>query len=124
MAQRDFIVHEHGEQLDRKLTFPASGGKVGDPCMVGRRPGYLLTDQDATTGRGTVKFVGSVRVNAHGYDASANNAIAAGDDLYYDNSPGASNPNINKDATNGKFFGVAAEALASGAKGAIIVDFV
>jgi hypothetical protein len=125
MAVRDFIVHEFGDQLDRVPTLPAAGGgKVGDPVMVGRRPGILYTDQHATTKRATVKFHGSFRVNAHAVTAGGNSAIAVGDDLYYDPSPGSGNPNINKDVTNGFFFGVAAEALASAAKGVIVVDFV
>lgn len=124
MAIRDFIVHENGDQLDRKLTQPTSGGKTGDPCLFGRRPGYLLTDQDAVTGKATVKFRGSVQVNAHGVTAGGNAAIAVGDDVYYDAAPGAGNPVINKDNTNGVFYGVAATALASAAKGVITVDFV
>lgn len=125
MALRDFIVHELGDQLDRKPTLPTGNtGKVGDPCMFGRRPGYMLLDQDATTGKTTIKFRGSARFNVHAYDASANAAIAAGDDLYYDPAPGGGNPSINKDATNGKFFGVAAEAVTAGTKTVIVVDFV
>ncbi|HEX8346072.1 MAG TPA: hypothetical protein VF657_15235 [Actinoplanes sp.] len=124
MALRDYIVHELGDQLDRKPTLPASGGKVGDPCMFGRRPGVLKTDQDAVTNRATIKFNGSHRFNVHAVTAGGNSAIAPGDDLFYDPSPGATNPNINKDVTNGQFFGVAAEAVASGGKAVIVVDFV
>lgn len=123
MAVRDHIVHEVGDQLHRKVTQPASGGKVGDPCMVGRRPGYLLTDQD-DAGMATVKFCGSVRVNAHAVTAGGNSAIAPGDDVFYDPAPGATNPNINKDNTNGQFFGVAATALTSSSKGVVVVDLV
>lgn len=123
------VVHELGTQLYRKPTLPAAGtGVVGDPVMVGRRPGVLLTDQkpagDPEAGFATVKFNGSFRLTVHGYGASANAAIAAGDDLYYDASPGAGNPNINKDSTNGVFFGVAAEAVTSGSKTEIVVDLV
>lgn len=121
MAVQDFIVHEVGDQLYRKLTQPASGGVVGDPCLVGDRPGYLLTDQD-DDGMATVKFCGSFRVNAHAVTAGGNSAIAPGDVVYYDASPGADNPNINKDVTNGVRFGVAAEALTSAGKGVIVVD--
>lgn len=123
MALQDFIVHEVGDQLFRKLTQPASGGKVGDACLVGRRPGYLLTDQDAN-GFATVKFCGSFRVAAHGVTGAGNSAIAAGDDLYYDAGAGAGNPFINKDNTNGVFFGVAASAVGSNVKGTVVVDLV
>ena len=125
MALPDFIVHELGDQLDRRPTLPVgTTGKVGDPAMFGRRPGYLLTDQDPNHGRATMKFRGSVKVMAHAYDASANNAIQPGDDVYYDPSPGAGNPNINKDATNGKFYGVAAGAVTAGNKTVLTVDLV
>lgn len=125
MAIRDFIVHEVGDQLSRVPTQPAAGGgKVGDPVMVGRRPGILYTDQDPDTKRATVKFHGSFRFTVHAVGNGAGAAIAAGDDLFYDPAPGAGNPNINKDATNGQFFGVAAEPLASGVKADIVVDFV
>lgn len=125
MALRDFIVHELGDQLFRKPTLPTSGGKVGDPCMVGRRPGIFFTDQDAN-GYATIKFHGSYRFTVHGVTAGGNSAVTPGDDLFYDPSPGGSpaNPTINKDVTNGFFFGVAAEAVASAGKTVIVVDFV
>lgn len=122
MALRDYTVHELGDQLDRKLTYPASGGKVGDPGIVGKRPGILLIDQDAN-GRATVKFNGSHRFTVHAVNNSGNSAIALGDELYYDPTPGGSNPFINKDATNGIFFGYAATAVASGAIATAVVDF-
>ncbi len=124
MALTDYIVHEVGEQLDRKPTLPTSGGKVGDPAMFGRRPGVFKTDQNATTGKATLKFNGSHRFSVHAVNNAGNSAIAVGDDLFYDPAPGGGNPTINKDVTNGFFFGVAAEAVATGVKSVIIVDFV
>lgn len=124
MAIQDYIVHEVGDQLDRKPTYPASGGKVGDPAMFGRRPAVLKTDQNATTGKATLKFCGSHKFTVHGVAASSGAAVAVGDDLYYDPSPGSGNPNINKDVTNGVFFGIANGVVASGAKTVITVDFV
>lgn len=121
MAVRDFIVHEEHTQLDRKLTFPVSGGKVGDPGLVGDRPCILYTDQDAA-GMATVKFLGTFRFSAHAVTAAANSAIAVNDVLYLDQAPGANNPVINKDATNGKRFGMAVEALAAGEQAVIVVD--
>ncbi len=123
MAVRDYTVHEDGDSLYRKLTQPASGGKAGDPCLVGRRPGVLKTDQD-TNGYATVRFKGSYLLRAHGVVAAGNSAIAINDDLYYDAAPGGGNPNINKDNTNGVLYGVAAGALASAANGYIVVDLV
>lgn len=123
------VVHELGHQLYRKPTQPAAGGGlVGDPVLVGRRPGVLLTNQkpagDPEAGFATVKFNGSFRLLVHGNGASAAAAVAAGDDLFYDPAPGTGNPHINKDATNGTFFGVAAEAVVSGGKTEIVVDLI
>lgn len=129
MTGKANVVHELGNQLYRKPTLPTGNtAVVGAPVMVGRRPGVLLTDQKPTghpeAGFATVKFNGSFRLLVHGNGASAAAAIAPGDDLYYDAAPGAGNPNINKDSTNGVFFGVAAEAVVSAAKTEIIVDLV
>jgi hypothetical protein len=121
MARVASVVHENGNQLFRKLTQPASGGVVGDPCLVGDRPGFLLTDQDAN-GYATVKFNGSHRVLSHGANAAGNAASAISAPAYYDAAPGGGNPFINADATNGVRFGTFTEALASGAKVAVIVD--
>jgi hypothetical protein len=123
------VVHELGHQLYRKPTIPTGNtGLVGDPCLVGRRPGVLLTNQkptgDLEAGFATIKFNGSFRLTVEGVAASAGSAIAPGDDLFYDPSPGANHPNINKDSTNGTFFGVAAEAVVSGAIREIVVDLV
>lgn len=117
MALRDYIVHELGEQIDAKLTQPASGGKAGDPGLVGDMPCILYSDQD-DDGMATVRFKGVFRFTVHGAGASGNAAIAVNDPAYYDASPGGSptNPNINADATNGKRFGTVLDAVASGAK--------
>lgn len=122
MAIRDFEVTPVGDTLYRKLTQPTTGGKAGDPCLVGRRPGVILVDQD-DNGYATVHFHGTYRFNVHGVTAGGNSAIAIGDDLYYDASPGATNPVINKDVTNGVFFGTAVEAVGSGVKAVAAVDF-
>lgn len=115
MAVRDFIVHELAEQIDATLTQPASGGKVGDPGLVGDMPCILYTDQDAD-GKATVRFQGVFRFLVHGADGSGNAAIAANAAGYYDAAPGGGNPNLNIDATNGKRFGTILDAVTSGGK--------
>lgn len=118
MALRDFIVHEVGDQLFRKLTQPASGGKVGDPGLVGDRPCVLLTDQD-TSGMATVKFNGSYRMSVKGENGAGNAALAVNAPVYYD---AAATPKINGDNTNGVRFGSTVEAVGSGATATVVVD--
>jgi hypothetical protein len=118
MAVQDFIVHEVGDQLHRKLTLPASGGVVGDPGLVGDRPCVLLTDQDSS-GYATCKFNGSFRFVVKGEDGAGNSAIAVNGAVYYDS---AATVKINEDATNGVRFGTAVEAVASGETKTIVVD--
>jgi hypothetical protein len=118
MAVQDYLVHEVGDQLYRKLTAPASGGKVGDPGLVGDRPCVLKTDQDAD-GFATCKFNGSFRLVVKGEDGSGNSAIAVNGAVYYDT---AATVKINEDATNGVRFGTAVEAVGSGETKTIVVD--
>ena len=118
MAIEDFIVHEVGDQLFRKLTLPASGGVVGDPGLVGDRPCVLYTDQDAA-GYATVKFSGSFRFLVEGADGSGDSAIAINGPVYYD---AAATIKINEDGTNGVRFGTAVEAVGSGEEKIIVVD--
>lgn len=119
MAHQDFLVHADGSQLWRKLTQPSSGGKAGDPGLVGDRPCVLLTDQDSS-GYATCKFTGSFRVTAKGEDGSGDAAIAVGDPVYYD--AAADTVKINADAANGVRWGTAVEAVGSGDTAVIIVD--
>jgi predicted RecA/RadA family phage recombinase len=118
MAVQDYIAHENGDQLFRKLTAPASGGVVGDAGLVGDRPCVLLTDQDSA-GYATVKFNGSFRLPVKGEDGSGNSAIAVNGGVYYDS---AATVKINKDATNGVRYGTAVEAVGSGETKTIVVD--
>lgn len=119
MAGKGNVVHEEGRQLWRKVTAPASGGVVGDPCLVGTQPGVLLTDQDAD-GMATVRF-GPVTVllSVKGENAAGNSAVAVNDALFYE---AAATPKVNKDGTNGVAFGRAVEVVGSGATKEILVD--
>lgn len=129
MALVDYIGYELGEQLPLKPTLPTgTSGKVGDPAMFGRAPAVMKTDQDPNTGKTTLKFNGVHKFTVHAVDAAAVAAIAIGDDLFYDPAPGTTsgvpNPTINRDATNGKFFGQATEAITAGGKQDIYVRFI
>jgi predicted RecA/RadA family phage recombinase len=84
---------------------PASG----DPVRYGKLTGVALTAEGAG---GNASTETSVFVGA------GNSAVAAGDKLYYDD---AGTPVINKDVTNGVFFGIALGAVTSGATATIEV---
>ncbi|MEU7590630.1 DUF2190 family protein [Micromonospora sp. NPDC049230] len=118
MALRDFQVHEDGDQLYRKLTQPAAGGKVGDPGLVGDRPCVLLTDQDSNGGA-SCKFNGSYRLSVKGENGAGNAALTVNAPVYYD---AAATPKINGDNTNGVRYGTTIEAVGSGATAAVVVD--
>jgi predicted RecA/RadA family phage recombinase len=112
----DNIIHEHGDQLFRKVTVPASGALSGDPVLCGQRPGVALTDQDAN-GYATVKFNGSAQLSVKGTTGS-DAAVTPGDLLYY---VAANTPKLSK-TTSGVRFGYAAEAIGSGSTATTTVD--
>lgn len=93
----------------------------GDPVRVGEMTGIALTDEgdggNAATDT-TVLLGGFVAAfSVKGVDGAGNSAVAVGDKLYYVD---ADTPPISKKNT-GRFFGYAAEAVASGATGTIDV---
>lgn len=111
------IIEEHGDQLYRLVTQPASGANSGDPVLCGQRPGVALIDQDAVTNMATVKFNGTALLTVKGTNGS-NAAIAAGDKLYY---VSGNTPKLSA-TTSGVFFGYAGAPVSSGATAAIPVD--
>jgi hypothetical protein len=99
-----------GRQLKVSPTNPTSGGVSGDPCLLGQRPGVMLTDQ--ASGAATVDFDGVYNLSVKGIDNSGNAAIAAGDIVYYDT---ATTPKLSVDAVGTVRFGYALAAVSSGA---------
>jgi predicted RecA/RadA family phage recombinase len=97
---------------------PASG----DPVRYGKLTGVALTAEGAggNASTETSVFVGAgvFSLSVQGADGAGNSAVAAGDKLYYDD---AGTPVINKDVTNGVFFGIALGAVTSGATATIEV---
>lgn len=94
----------------------------GDPVRYGRLTGIALTDEGEGGNAATeaTVYVGAcvVSLSVQGADGAGNSAVAAGDRLYYDD---AGTPVINKDVTNGMFFGIALAAVGSGATATIEV---
>jgi predicted RecA/RadA family phage recombinase len=85
--------------------------KSGDPGAVGQIAFVALTDEDSA-GKATVDTLGVYELTVTGKDAAAANvAVAVGDIVYWDNTPGE----VNKDGTNGIRLGYALGAVASGA---------
>lgn len=94
---------------------------TGDPVRFGELTGVALTDEgeggNAAT-ETTVYFGDCVaEVSVKGVDGSGNSAVAAGDSIYYVD---ADTPPLSK-KTAGYFFGVALEAVSSGATATIKV---
>ena len=108
--------YEHGQAIRVVCTTPTTPAS-GDPVLVGQIPGVALTDEDSA-GYTSVQFDGVWLLSVKGENASGNNAVAAGDILYYE---AGQTPPINKDATNGVRYGYALEAVTSGATATIQV---
>lgn len=95
-----------------RLALPVPSGTVsGDALVIGALPCVAVTDRDEwTAGEASVQTDGTWTFPVKGEDAAGNAAIALGAILYID-----TDGEINVDATNGKRFGYALEAVASGA---------
>lgn len=109
-------VHMWTETLALTCTAPTTP-QSGDPVLCGQIPGVALTAED-TNGVTTVALDGVFDLSVKGENAGGNNAVAAGDILYYE---AGQTPPINKDATNGVRFGYAMAAVSSGATATIPV---
>jgi len=104
--------------MDLPLTVAvASGTASNDPVMVGGLPGVALKDRDSD-GNAPVDFRANVwDLSVEGVDDAGNVAVAAGDAIFYTSTD---DPVLNKKAS-GKFFGIALEAVTSGAETTIEV---
>ena len=97
-----------------------SGVTSGDPEMVGAIGGVALTDRDAA-GYATLAVEGVYDLSVKGVNDAGNSAVAIGDLLYWVT---GDTPQISKKSTAGKLFGVALEAVNSGATETINVKLV
>lgn len=108
-----------GPEVDLEVTV-VSGVESGDPVMVGGLPGTAIVDRgEETTGKATTKF--STHVADHSVeavDAEGNNAVAIGDRLYYDST---NQIKLNKNNSEGLFYGWALEAITAGEDDTILV---
>ena len=109
------IIYDHGDELAVVCTQPATPAS-GDPVLFGQLPGVALTKEhsDGTT---SVKFRGVAEFSVKGHDGSSNTAIAAG--AVVSDKAGAT-PVLNADSS-GVRFGIAMEAVSSGATSTIQV---
>lgn len=109
------IIFDKGDQLSVVCSHPATPAS-GDPVRYGDICGVALTAERAD-GTTSVKFNGVADVPVKGINAGGNVAVAAGDSIFYTD---ADTPVLSKKAT-GKLFGVALEAVTSGATDTIRV---
>ena len=91
------------------LNLAIASKNAGDPVAVGKVTGVCLTDTDAD-GMVRVKVTGVFELSVTGKDSSDGNvSIAEGEEIYLDGGE------LNKDDTNGVFFGYALGSVSSGA---------
>jgi len=108
------------------VTFRLAVGATivtGDPVEIGELHGTALTDynEPRADGKATVELHGINEVREYTVEAvnnAGNSAVAIGDILYYDS---AATIKLNKDGTNGNFFGYALETITSGSSDTINV---
>ena len=114
------LVHRPGWQLSVAATHP-SEPVAGDPVRLGEKTGVALTDRGDggnPTTHTTVDFGPAVwELEVEGVDGGGNEAVAVGDKIYYTD---ADDPVLNKKDT-GRYFGIALEAVGSGATAVIKV---
>lgn len=101
-------------------SLPAATGSSGDPYVNGFIRGVLLADSDGTNASVLTDFTAIVDLLVEAKDGNGNSAVAVGDRLYYDS---VETIKINKDSINGKFYGIALEAVTSGSNDTIRVGF-
>jgi len=113
-------VQANGYQLSVVCSNPTTPNS-GDPVRFGVLTGVALTDVSDggnPTGYTTVDFGPRVwTLSVKGVDDSGNSAVEAGNAIYYVD---ADTPKLSKKAS-GSFFGVALEAVSSGATATIKV---
>jgi len=111
-------VYYPGDALP--LPVPA-GTKSGDPVVVGTIAGVALENRDAA-GNAPVRVKGVFKLSVTGHDGTENKAIGKGDKVYYTAPSGETPAIIDANATTGKEFGVALEAIAAGAADAVVAE--
>lgn len=99
------------KETANRLALPVPDGTIsGDPLVLGDLPCVAVTDQDEwTEGEASVQTDGSWRFEVKGEGPGGNEAISVGERIYID-----TDGEMNTDETNGKPFGYALEAVASG----------
>jgi predicted RecA/RadA family phage recombinase len=97
----------------------ASSAESGDPMVIGSYlPCVLLTDADSDdSNKATVATEGVFDLSVEAVDNDGNSAVSAGDAIYYDS---GNDPVLTK-KSDGEYFGIALESLATGTTGTINV---
>ena len=108
-------VYERGVSLRLPV---ASTVKSGDPVVVGTIAGVAITDYAAADACATVDQEGVYALSVKGIDGSGNSAVAIGDLLFFVE---GDTPAISK-KTSGVAFGIALQAVTSGATATIQVQ--
>lgn len=109
------IIFEDGSQLDLVCTHPTTPAS-GGPVRIGVLTGVALGAERAD-GKTTVKLNGVADLSVKGVDGNGDAAVVVGDVLYYDDDDAF----LSKKDSGNTRFGVALEAVTSGATATIRV---
>lgn len=104
-------------QTGNVVTVASADTGSGDHVVVGSLHGVALTDTD-DDGNIELDTEGVYSLSVTGADNSGDAAISVGDKIYDDGGT------LNADATDGSLFGIALEAVGSGATATIPVKIV
>jgi hypothetical protein len=107
-----------GSPNDVQITNGSGSAYVPGEAIVhgnAKLPGVVMEDI-ANSGTGFMRIKGMFELTVKGEDGAGDAAIAAFDKLYID-----TDGELNADSTNGDYFGIALEAVTSGASTAIDV---
>ncbi|MCE5306359.1 MAG: capsid cement protein [Phycisphaerales bacterium] len=91
---------------------------AGDPVVVGGVNGVAATDYDATSTMAAVETQGVFDLSVKAVNDAGNSGVAIGDRIYFVT---GDTPKLSKKATGGSLFGIALEAITSGATDTINV---
>lgn len=115
------LKYEDGRYIHNQAATDPAAPASGDPALINQIPCVALTNEGEggnDAGKSSFDTKGVYDLSVKGENAGGNVAVAFGDKLYYES---GETPVLNKDATNGVFYGYAWGVVSSGATATIPV---